>query len=63
MSDFEYAGHSFLLHELKTNTAKNVTINKTAIFFISDSIILYILKTIFVPKIKSPLPIQRKIIA
>jgi hypothetical protein len=36
---FEYAGHSFLLQELITNTVMKETRSKTANFFIPDTII------------------------
>jgi hypothetical protein len=53
---FEYAGHSFLLQELTTNTTTKAAISKKAIFFIPNTILipyknsLFILKTNFMQK-------------
>jgi len=55
---FEYAGHSFLLQELTTRVNTKKAKTKTANLFIRDTLLinhknkLFILKTIFVPKIK-----------
>jgi hypothetical protein len=54
----EYAGHSFWLHELTKSAITKATKSTTADLFIKNSILiihknkLFILNTIFVPKIK-----------